>query len=38
MVGLIQEAIAASGKKIPFHQVTIGIKGEIKAEREEKLA
>jgi len=28
LVSIIEEAIASSGKDIPFEQVTIGIKGE----------
>ncbi|MFC1699932.1 4Fe-4S ferredoxin, partial [Candidatus Omnitrophota bacterium] len=30
LVHLIQEAIKASGKQIPFKEVTIGVQGELK--------
>jgi hypothetical protein len=34
LVKATEDAIAASGKKIPFKKVKIGIRGEIKSEEE----
>jgi hypothetical protein len=30
LIDVIKQAIAASGKKIPFSEVTVGIRGELK--------